>query len=62
MSGPRPVLTMNAQNRSLLRLQELPYVFISPHTAHDTDHALSDIIRHSLINCLYFESGKTWTS
>lgn len=44
-------------NRSLLRLQELPNVFISPHTAYYTDHALSDTIRNSLINCLEFESG-----
>lgn len=44
-------------NRSLLRLQEMPNVFISPHTAYYTDHALSDTIRNSLINCLEFESG-----
>nr|AGS49955.1 vancomycin resistance protein VanH/D-lactate dehydrogenase [uncultured bacterium esnapd26] len=46
------------ENRSLLRLQELPNVLISPHTAYYTDHALSDTIRNSLINCLDFESGK----
>ncbi|MBQ1162640.1 D-lactate dehydrogenase VanH [Streptomyces sp. A73] len=45
-------------NRSLLRLQELPNVFISPHTAYYTDHALRDTVRNSLINCLNFESGK----
>ncbi|QCX80577.1 D-specific alpha-keto acid dehydrogenase [Streptomyces sp. YIM 121038] len=45
-------------NRSLLRLQELPNVLISPHTAYYTDHALSDTIRNSLINCLDFESRK----
>ncbi len=49
------------ENRQLLRLQELPNVLISPHTAYYTDHALSDTIRNSLINCLNFESGKTWT-
>ncbi|MEV5124700.1 D-isomer specific 2-hydroxyacid dehydrogenase family protein [Streptomyces decoyicus] len=49
------------ENRQLLRLQELPNVLISPHTAYYTDHALSDTIRNSLINCLDFESGKTWT-
>ncbi|MEU2791211.1 D-lactate dehydrogenase VanH [Streptomyces sp. NPDC007100] len=48
-------------NRSLLRLQELPNVFISPHTAYYTDHALRDTIRNSIINCLDFESGKTCT-
>ncbi len=47
------------ENRSLLRLQELPNVFISPHTAYYTDHALRDTIRNSIINCLHFESGNT---
>jgi D-specific alpha-keto acid dehydrogenase len=27
-------------------------VIISPHTAYDTDHALSDMVENSLINCL----------
>ncbi|WP_078897419.1 D-lactate dehydrogenase VanH [Streptomyces rimosus] len=49
------------ENRSLLRLQEMPNVFISPHTAYYTDHALRDTVTNSLINCLDFESGKTWT-
>lgn len=49
------------ENRQLLRLQDLPNVLISPHTAYYTDHTLSDTIRNSLINCLNFESGKTWT-
>ena len=40
---------------SLLRLQELPNVLISPHTAYYTDHALSDTVENSLINCLTFE-------
>ncbi|MEU7153197.1 D-isomer specific 2-hydroxyacid dehydrogenase family protein [Streptomyces sp. NPDC045456] len=48
-------------HHSLLRLQELPNVFISPHTAYYTDHALRDTVTHSLVNCLDFESGKTWT-
>ncbi|MFI9386288.1 D-lactate dehydrogenase VanH [Kutzneria sp. NPDC052558] len=45
------------ENKSLLRLQEMPNVIISPHTAYYTDHALSDTIENSLINCLEFESG-----
>lgn len=49
------------ENRSLLRLQELPNVLISPHTAYYTDHALSDTIRNSILNCLDFESGNTCT-
>jgi D-specific alpha-keto acid dehydrogenase len=45
------------QNKLLLRLQELPNVLISPHTAYYTDHALSDIVENSIINCLRFERG-----
>lgn len=45
------------ENTTLLRLQELPNVLISPHTAYYTDHALNDAIENSLINCLRFESG-----
>jgi D-specific alpha-keto acid dehydrogenase len=43
------------ESKSLLRLQELPNVLISPHTAYYTDHALSDIVENSIINCLKFE-------
>jgi D-specific alpha-keto acid dehydrogenase len=41
-------------SRSLLRLQEMPNVLISPHTAYYTDHALRDTVEHSLTNCLSF--------
>jgi D-specific alpha-keto acid dehydrogenase len=41
----------------LLRLHELPTVLISPHTAYYTDHALSDTVENSLLNCLIFERG-----
>jgi len=44
------------ESKTLLRLQELPNVLISPHTAYYTDHALSDTVENSLINCLKFES------
>jgi D-specific alpha-keto acid dehydrogenase len=44
------------ESKSLLRLQELPNVLISPHTAYYTDHALSDTVENSIINCLRFES------
>ena len=44
-------------SKPLLRLQELPNVFISPHTAYYTDHALSDTVENSITNCLKFESG-----
>lgn len=45
------------ENEPLLRLQKLPNVLISPHTAYYTDHALSDSVGNSLINCLDFEGG-----
>jgi D-specific alpha-keto acid dehydrogenase len=45
------------QHKPLLRLQELPNVLISPHTAYYTDHALRDAVENGLINCLKFESG-----
>lgn len=46
------------ESKPLLRLQELPNVFISPHTAYYTDHALSDMVENSIINCLKFERGQ----
>jgi D-specific alpha-keto acid dehydrogenase len=50
-------------NTPLLRLQQRPNVIISPHTAYYTDHALSDTIENTIINCLAFEKEKTaWTS
>ncbi|MFD7514612.1 D-isomer specific 2-hydroxyacid dehydrogenase family protein [Streptomyces niveus] len=45
-----------AESKTLLRLRQLPNVLISPHTAYYTDHALSDTVQNSLINCLDFES------
>jgi D-specific alpha-keto acid dehydrogenase len=44
------------ENKLLLRLQQLPNVIISPHTAYYTDHALSDTVENSIANCLEFES------
>jgi len=41
----------------LARLQELPTVLISPHTAYFTDHALADAVEDSLTHCLTYESG-----
>ncbi|MEV6414128.1 D-isomer specific 2-hydroxyacid dehydrogenase family protein [Kribbella sp. NPDC051718] len=40
----------------LPRLQRLPNVLISPHTAYYTDRALRDTVENSLVNCLKFES------
>ncbi|MEV3965791.1 D-isomer specific 2-hydroxyacid dehydrogenase family protein [Nocardia sp. NPDC050193] len=47
------------ENDALLRLQRLPNVLISAHSAYYTDRALKDTVENSLINCLNFESGKT---
>ena len=43
------------ENETLLRLQRLPNVIVSPHTAYYTDHALRDAIANSLLNCVTFE-------
>jgi D-specific alpha-keto acid dehydrogenase len=42
-------------NAPLARLQQLPNVIISPHTAYYTDHALRDMVENTIINCLAFE-------
>jgi D-specific alpha-keto acid dehydrogenase len=50
------------ENKLLLRLQELPNVLITPHTAYYTEHALRDTVENSIINCLNFEKENTaWT-
>ena len=51
------------ENTPLLRLQQLPNVIISPHTAYYTEHALRDAVENTIINCLTFEREKmAWTS
>ena len=51
------------ESKTLLRLQELPNVLITPHTAYYTDHALSDAVENTIINCLTFEKeNAAWTS
>lgn len=42
----------------LPRLQRLPNVVISPHTAYYTDRALRDAVENSIVNCLRFENRK----
>jgi D-specific alpha-keto acid dehydrogenase len=42
------------RNEKLIRLHTLPNVLISPHIAYYTDHALSDMVRNSLANCMQF--------
>jgi D-specific alpha-keto acid dehydrogenase len=63
LEGEEGIFYADCRNRPigcepLLRLQQLPNVLISPHTAYYTDHALSDTVENSLINCLNFEGGK----
>jgi len=43
------------ENQQLLRLQRLPNVIVTPHTAYDTEHALRDAVENSIVNCLAFE-------
>ncbi|MEV3936569.1 D-isomer specific 2-hydroxyacid dehydrogenase family protein [Glycomyces sp. NPDC049804] len=45
------------ESKPLLRLQQMPHVLISPHTAYYTDHALGDTVEQSIVNCLNFEKG-----
>jgi D-specific alpha-keto acid dehydrogenase len=44
------------ESELLLRLQKLPNVLITPHTAYYTDHALRDTVENSIVNCLEFGS------
>lgn len=50
------------ENELLLRLQQLPNVIISPHSAYYTDHALRDTVENTIRNCLAFEREQAaWT-
>lgn len=42
----------------LLRLQRLPNVLITPHTAYYTEHALTDTVENTIVNCLRFQGRK----
>ncbi len=44
-------------NALLLRLQQLPNVVITPHTAYYTDHALNDTVENTLTDYVRFERG-----
>lgn len=44
------------EDTALARLQRLPNVIITPHTAFYTDRALRDTVENSILNCLRFES------
>jgi D-specific alpha-keto acid dehydrogenase len=47
------------ENPVLLRLQQLPNVLITPHTAYYTEHALRDTVENTIRNCLRFERAAT---
>ena len=47
-------------NTLLLRLQQLPNVIITPHTAYYTEQALRDTVENTLTNCLNFERAAAW--
>jgi D-specific alpha-keto acid dehydrogenase len=42
------------ENTLLLRLQALPTVVVTPHSAYYTDHALSDMVENTIANCRRF--------
>lgn len=50
----------DVESSFLSRLQRLPNVVITPHTAYYTEHALRDIVEHTLVNCLRFEGRAAW--
>ncbi len=43
------------ESEALRRLQQLPNVLLTPHTAYYTDHALYDTVRNTILDCLEFE-------
>ncbi|MDQ1545954.1 MAG: D-specific alpha-keto acid dehydrogenase, partial [Actinomycetota bacterium] len=47
---PQPI-----DDERFLRLQRLPNVIITPHTAYYTEHALHDTVTNTILNCLEFE-------
>ena len=45
-------------NHFLLRLQQLPNVVVTPHTAYYTERMLRDTVEQTLVNCLRFERNR----
>jgi D-specific alpha-keto acid dehydrogenase len=50
--------TSQIDNQFLLRLQELPNVIVTPHTAYYTARTLHDTVEQTLLNCLRFERNR----
>jgi D-specific alpha-keto acid dehydrogenase len=51
--------TRPVDHQFLLRLQQLPNVIVTPHTAYYTERALYDTVEGTLMNCLRFERSRT---
>lgn len=47
-------------NPFFLRLQRMPNVVITPHTAYYTERALRDTVENTITNCLAFERGRAY--
>lgn len=45
-------------NRGLAILRSYPNVILTPHTAFYTDQAVSDMVKYSLMSCMYYYQGK----
>ncbi|WP_374202844.1 D-lactate dehydrogenase VanH [Saccharothrix sp. S26] len=63
LEGEEGIFYADCRNRSvpsaqLVRLQQMPNVIISPHTAYYTDHALRDTVENSIANCRDFDRRK----
>jgi D-specific alpha-keto acid dehydrogenase len=50
--------TRPVDHHLLLRLQQLPNVIVTPHTAYYTERALHDTVEGTLMNCLRFERSR----
>jgi D-specific alpha-keto acid dehydrogenase len=60
LEGEEGIFYADCRNRPiksklLLQLTKFPNVLITPHTAYYTEHALSDTVENSIINCLKFD-------
>jgi D-specific alpha-keto acid dehydrogenase len=61
LEGEEGIFYADCRNKSiesnlLLQLTKFPNVLITPHTAYYTEHALSDTVENSIINCLEFDT------
>jgi D-specific alpha-keto acid dehydrogenase len=59
LEGEEGIFYTDRRNRPIesqlfLRLQQLPNVLITPHTAYYTEHALYDTVENTILNCLEF--------